>query len=183
MSVADQTVDYAPIVGTAKAFQTKRRDSNGIIQTKSIEDRKVTLYKSLVGTVAMASMFNLASEAEKDGGEEPWIAFYGKGPRKTDGTVDFSRLTGQAQQRWKPWSVRIGGSFISLKDITFAMAPLALVGDYFDRRRWDKKFDEKSELESLMLSTLAMKDIIFSTSGAAGLAEMTDAIFLSLIHI
>lgn len=118
--------------------------------------------RATTGMIAAGVLMGLAaSQDEKE------FAIYGAGPQDGRSKEEF-RNNG-----FKPYSVRVGNTIIPLQYTPLAPA-LAIVGGYFDSKRYNPHHDEKESMEIAGLAMYSLAGLFTEQSFVKQIGTLTD---------
>lgn len=168
-NVASSGLDFTP-VGIIRGIRGKHlidwkpRSKDGYGDFSEAESRE-RLAAGIIGTVGMVTAYSLASAlGEQDDDRVPFM-IYGMGP-------ETKTKRAQMPQGWKPYSIKLGKTYISFSETPLAI-PLSVVGGLLDKQRYGKQDAAQQALSSgyvmslfggamLKAGTLSSMDELFS---------------------
>lgn len=148
-NVLSRGLDFTPF-GAVRAVSMYRAAENTRLANRE-------MMRAALGTLAMAGVYALAKAYADD--EDPFFDVTGKG------TGNFSKDFQLRESGWKPYSIKIGKTYIPYQYSPFAF-PFAIIGNLRDSEKY-RKFDEKE-----------LRDRI-GYAVANGLKVITDMSFVS----
>lgn len=124
-NVLSRGLDFTPF-GAVRAVSMYRAAENTRLANRE-------MMRATLGTLAMAGVYALAKAYADD--EDPFFDVTGKG------TGNFSKDFQLRESGWKPYSIKIGKTYIPYQYSPFAF-PFAIIGNLRDSEKY-RKFDEK----------------------------------------
>lgn len=155
-------LDWTPVGimrGLTGGHLTNRKATFDVLEARE------RLIAGIFGTVVMGSVWAAAMARKDESDEDVWFMIYGMGPR------DPNRRA-QMPKGWRPYSIKIGGQYISFAESPLGMA-LAGVAGWVDAERYGSSSKTGAErLQLLMQNSLGS----FSRQGV--LSSMADTMDL-----
>ena len=165
-NVISRQLDFTPIGFLRAASKTGHLGSFNVKENISAEERAEILIEALMGSAAFLLMLGLAEAGMDDDDDDPFFAIFGEGPENY-----------QQRQQWlengTPFSIKIGSHFISYKETNLAIL-FGVLGAYYDKRRWDKDFDEKNGLQQLGVALWGVPKMFLNFSFLKTISEWTE---------
>lgn len=124
-NVVSNSLDFTPI-GAARFLRGGKiigRDG----RFESTQEKYDSLGNAIVGMAGTGMLFALAQQFEDE--DDPYFAVYGEGPE------NFQDKKNLRSQGWKPFSIKIGDSYIQYNETPLALM-FAILGGYFDGVRY-----------------------------------------------
>lgn len=169
-NVANTALDYIPIVGLVRSqLPQELVAGEGLVQ-KRMGQQKEEALKALLGATAAAAFMSALEKAFVPGDEEeqrePWLAIYGQGPSDPQRNAVW-------RQGGKQFSIKIGDKYIKWHEtpLVFVFSPLAA---YYDAKRWDKKFDERTSIQTLTMALGSMPKAFAETGFLKSTKELLE---------
>jgi N12 class adenine-specific DNA methylase len=159
-NVFNSTIEYSPL-GYAKAF-----NPSGESKVERDVTRNEAIIKATIGTAAMVSLFLLTNAGDDDDEDAIRVT--------ANGTGDYKKNYVLKETGWQPYSVKIGGRWISYQYSPFFL-PLMLVGNMNDyiKYRDSKKMDASIQNRLAWSMGKAMPQM-FQSTFLQGLTDFTD---------
>lgn len=160
MNVANEYLNYTPVVGLARFAKGSlgwNKDSNSY-RKLSEEERARILVKTIIGTLSMAALAMLDDPDDEDNAFEITANGYG----------DIRRNYELERTGWRPYSIRVGDTWINYKNTPLSM-PLASIGFFKDSQRYKK---ESSTSEGLMIMGMGSFNFLMDLSALSGLSDL-----------
>jgi hypothetical protein len=168
-NVLNQQLDYTPY-GYLRALglnASARMDAS--TKASTVRERNRKLIKATIGLIGIWALSELSEMYEDD--EDPWFQITGKGP------TNFNKKNQLYSQGWKPYSVKIGDTWISYQYTQLGLG-LSWIGNWKDA----EKYDDLSESSNAGKMGYAMQSSIqgvFDMSFLTGLGSFFDALSTS----
>lgn len=139
-NVANNALDFSPL-GLVRAATGRRgllaTEASGKRRQMTKEERQQTLVKASLGISSMAALYAMSANG--------LVQVTGAGPS------DLKKRLQLMESGWQPYSIKVGGKYISYKLTPFVFA-WGLVGSIRDHEQYDKDADEQSILDRTALA-------------------------------
>jgi hypothetical protein len=152
-NVANEYVNYSPI-GYLRAM--KGGSIMGNRKTFTEQDKKELMIKATIGTTAAIAAYVLSGIGGDDE-EEPFFQI------TADGYNDYKKNKELERTGWRPYSIKIGNTWISYK-LTPMAAMLAAIGALRDREKYGKEKLTESALNKLVIPFQEFMSTVAETS-------------------
>jgi len=152
-NVANEYVNYSPI-GYLRAI--KGGSIMGNRKTFTEQDKKELMIKATIGTTAAIAAYVLSGIGGDDE-EEPFFQI------TADGYNDYKKNKELERTGWRPYSIKIGNTWISYK-LTPMAAMLAAIGALRDREKYGKEKLTESALNKLVIPFQEFMSTVAETS-------------------
>lgn len=153
-NVLNQQIDYTPYGYLRAVGWTVSAKMDKSTKAKDVRDRNRKLIKATMGTVLMVGLYMIAKSYEDD--EDPYIVISGKGPS------DFNKKNQLYSQGWRPYSIKIGDTWISYQYTPLGVA-MSYVGNWMDNEKYKELGDQD----------IATKTGFAISSSASGIMDMS----------
>ena len=140
-NVANEYVNYSPL-GYYRA--AKGGSITGNRKNFTEQDRKELMIKATIGSTAAIAAFVLSGIGADEEDEEPMFEI------TADGYNDYKKNKELEMTGWRPYSIRIGNTWVSYK-LTPMAAILAGVGALRDREKYGKEKLTENALNKLII--------------------------------
>lgn len=165
-NVLNQQIDYTPY-GYLRAFGLNAgRGMKESTRAKDVRERNRKLIKATIGLIGMTAAYALAKSYEDD--EDPWFAITGKGPS------NFNKRNQLYSQGWKPYSVKIGDTWINYQYSPVGLA-FSYIGNWMDGEKYEG-LSESSNSGRLAHAMQSSASGVFDMSFLTGLGAFFDAL-------
>ena len=155
-NVTVRSMMYTPLGGFQAAWHYDQGRSDRATQAGM---------KAVVGSLLMLAAF--LKDAENEDDEDPAFAVYGNGPRDR-GRRNQLRSTG-----WRPWSFKVGDTYIDYRLSPLAVA-MGFIGSMRDAKRFDNQEDEEI-IDKITAGVLLGGNIMLNQSFLSGAADLMSA--------
>ncbi len=166
-NVLNQQLDYTPYGFLRAAGVNLGRSTSKPTKAKDIRDRNRKIIKAMMGTLLMTGIYSLFKSYEDD--DDPYFDISGQGPS------DYNKKNQLYSQGWRPYSIKIGGKWISYQYTPIGLA-LAYMGNWIDNEKYNNLSEQdlftKSTFSLMTLGSSAM-DMSFLTGLSGLMSAMT----------
>lgn len=167
-NVFNTTMNFTP-VGAKRAFsgtkgEAYRKGGTGEGQWRNFtKDEQNKLYlQSIIGTTLMGALVT-HTVSDKKGGSDPIIT--------ATGPADPNKRAQLKAAGWNPYSIKVGGRWISYKDSPL-LIPLSIAGHVADDFKYQKSSSDTTTSTKLMKAVSQSPRVIFDTSMLSGLSDL-----------
>ena len=164
-NVLNQQLDYTPY-GLYRAGRSRVKGidpkSSDVIQSEKQRNR--TAIKSVMGTTMMTGLYLMVLAAREEDEENPWFDITGKGP------ADYNKRNQEFNRGWKPFSIKIGDTYISYQ-YTPMGAGLSWLGNWADNEKY-KDLESKDMMTKMAYGMSSAAQSITEMSFLTGLAGL-----------
>jgi len=158
-NVTNRSIDYTPW-GFKRAFLGQTQEATA--RQKELKAERVA--KAAVGSLAMAAVYAMDAMGDDDDPNSFMITSRGPSDRKARNQL---RETG-----WKPYSVRVNGTYYSYM-LTPMAIPFAFIGSVRDAERYNK-LDQKDLITRIEMGAVLAGQSILNQSFLSGVADVMD---------
>jgi len=163
-NVLNQQMDYVPIIGHYRAFNTLTGRDFNYATDRDLQQQQFV--KATTGLVLMASIGAAALAYADD--EDPYFAVHGLGPRDPQEKKQWLKEGGL------PYSIKFGKRYFSYQYTPLGLA-FALIGNMSDHSRYNKKFGDAEWYSQAAFSGLMIGDAILNLSFLSGLQKFSES--------
>jgi hypothetical protein len=163
INVANEGLNYNPIVGGLRAAKGSLgwNPESKTYRKLTNEERARIAIKATIGTLAMVSLSLLDDPDDEDNFVE--ITANGTGDQKKNYELE--------EKGWRPYSLRVGKTWMSYKNTPFAM-PMATIGYFKDAKRYRKNASTAEALSIMAAGSFGFLMDLSALSGITDFAKM-----------